>query len=137
MKLISLFSLLILQFAYSYSFCQEKDSAGIYVAGAPFYMTTWARITCEKFGSSHAPWMKYRHILNQDTLVLLDTFLKKIKYQRKNNEIDVRAKMVYVRSKGRTSICMNLNDIMINGRLIERNEPFVDFLISLSPYNNL
>ena len=130
-----LFLLLVLQLACNYSFCQVKDSTGVYVMGAPFDMMTFARITCEKFGSTQPPWMKYRHVIHQDTLAMLDSFLKKVKYKRRNNEIDVRAKMLYIKAdKVRTFICMNDNDIMINGRLIEQNDPFITFLRSLTPY---
>ena len=135
MKVSLLFFLLIFQFAYNYSFCQDKDSTGVYVMGAPFTMLTWAAIPCERFGSDHAPWMKYRHIIHQDTLAMLDSFLGNVKYAKKHNAIDVRAKMIYIKAdKVRTFICMNQNDIMINGRLIKRDEQFIAFLRELTPY---
>jgi len=131
---LKLFFLIIFQFAYHYSFCQGKDSTGVYVMGAPFDMMAWARISCEKFGSTQPPWMKYSHVIHKDTLAILDSFLEKVKYV-KHNEIDVRAKMIYIRAdKLRTIICMNDNDIMINGRLIKRDEKFIAFLRSLTPY---
>jgi hypothetical protein len=134
MKVSVLFFLLIFQFTYNYSFCQEKDSTGVYVTGASFDMMTWAAIPCEKFGSDHAPWLKYSHVTHKDTLAMLDSFLGKVEYVS-HYEIDVRAKMIYIKAdKVRTVICMNDGGIMINGRLIKRDERFIAFLRGLTPY---
>lgn len=127
-----IFALLLIA---KYSFCQEKDSAGIYVAGTEWNMLSMVAIPCEKFDAGHLPNLKYRHFLHKDTLTMLDSFLKKVKYKRRNNDLDVRAKLVYFKSdKLRTAICMTEIDVMVDGRLIKRNDEFVAFLKRLTPY---
>jgi hypothetical protein len=78
--------------------------------------------------------MKFRKITNKDSLSMLDSFLEKIKYKKKNNEIDVRARISYIKvDKEQITICLNSNDAIINGRLIKRNDLFISFLMSMMP----
>lgn len=127
--------LIVLQFMLNEKiFCQQIDSNGIYVKNLGFDVLTFAAITCDKFVSYQHPGLKFRHIINKDSLAMLDSFLGKVKFKKKNKEIDVRAQIKYKKDdKIIVTICFDSVNAMINGRLIKRNDQFVAFLISLMP----
>lgn len=115
-------------------FCQQIDSSGVYVKNLGFDVLAFAAISCEKFASYQHPAIKFRQIKNKDSLVMLDSLLGKIKFKRKNKEIDVRAEIKYMKiDKTIVTICLDSNDAMVNGRLIKRNELFLLFLMSMMP----
>jgi hypothetical protein len=79
------------------SFAQQKDSSGIFVANIEFDMLTMVAVKCEGFASSMPKIMKHRHIDKKGSLAMLDSFLEKVKFQKKNNEIDVRGQVYYIK----------------------------------------
>ena len=58
-------------------------------------------------------------------------FLQGIKYIKKNREIDVRAKFIFLENNTPVIICTDGFEIQVNGRLIKRNEKFTNFLKNL------
>jgi hypothetical protein len=133
MKII--FILIVLQIMRNESaFCQGMDSSIVHVKSLGFDMLITVAISCDKFASFHHPSAKVRQIINKDSLAMLDSFLGKIKFKRRNNEIDVRAQMKYMRNdKTMVTICLDSNDAVVNGKLIKRNELFISFLMSMMP----
>jgi len=133
MKIKPLLFFLFLKFTFfNYSFSQEVSESGIYIMSVDFGTRTIYSISCEKFTTSFAGRMKLRLINNEDSLKILDSFLEKIKYKRKKDGVDVRAKINYIKPDDtRISICTNGYDVMVNGRLIKHNAKFVDFLKSM------
>jgi hypothetical protein len=65
------------------SFAQQKDSSGIFVANIEFDMLTMVAVKCEGFASSMPKIMKHRHIDKKGSLAMLDSFLEKVKFQKK------------------------------------------------------
>ena len=136
MKMKVFLILFLLQGIYNENvFCQEVDSNGVRVMSLGFDELTWAAISCEKFATlEHHPNMKFRKITNKDSLFMLDSFLGKVKFKKKNRELDVRAQIKYeMNNKTIVTICLDSIDAMINGKLIKRNDPFVAFLFSMMP----
>ena len=114
------------------SFAQQQDSSGVFVSNIPFDLESPISIECDGFASINHPLMKRRHIENQDSLALLDSFLAKVKYKRRNDDIDTRGHVLYIKpGVAPVSICLNYWDIIVNGRLLRHNDKFLEFLKSM------
>ena len=117
----------------SYSFSQNSDSSGIYVMNVEFNLMTMVQVKCEGFANRFPTMMQQRHTANKDSMAILDSFLKKVKYQKRNREIDVRGQVYYIKpGHAPVTICMNDYYIMVNGRLTKENEKFIAFLKSMT-----
>jgi vancomycin resistance protein YoaR len=99
----------------------------------PMNLMTMIRVECEDFAYSFPTIMKHRHIDNKDSLAMLDSFLKKVKFKKRNDGIDVRGQINYYKPGLATArVCFSNFHVLINGRLIKENEKFIDFLISMT-----
>jgi len=128
-----LFFVFFTTFFCTYSFSQGPSKDSLYVESVDFKTLTFARISCGDFATNFKNRIKFKIINNVDTTVMLDSFLNKVKYARTSSDIDVRAKFVYDKRNGiKITVCTNGNDVLVDGRLIRRNNKFVDFLRSLT-----
>jgi|SRR5882724_2919282 len=120
----------ILFFVNSFSQDQPKDT--LYIESVDYSILTNSSISCERFATNFKNAINFKAISNPDTLLMLDSFLDKLKYVRKNREIDVRAKLIYERKdKSDITICTNGYEVLVEGRLIKHNNRFIDFLREL------
>jgi hypothetical protein len=56
-----------------------------------------------------------------------------MRFKRRNSGVDTRAKIIYASAGDSSIICLNLFDVIVNGKMVTRNKNFVDFLKSLIP----
>ena len=126
--------LLVLQaFFCTYTFAQSRLQDTLYVESAPFNSTSIVQISYPRFEEDFCNNIKFKIVVNEDTLSNLNLFISKARYKRTNNGIDVRAKFIYIKKDGtKTEICMSKFYIMIDGRLVKGNTRFFNFLKRLT-----
>ncbi len=133
-KTMKLFSILPL-FMISFSLCshaQDKHDDYILALSVDFNMLTQMRITCDNFATAFKSTLQINEIRNSDSLKMFSSFFQKIKYVKKNREIDVRCKILYESNNvDKIIVCYNGQLISINGRLIKKNKKFGEFINSL------
>jgi len=116
----------------SYSFANSFYKDTLYAKSVDFNILTNYQITCGNFEKNFNQRIKSRIIDSAEITSLLDSYLSKIKYARKNREIDVRAKFIYKKEDHHVSeIRTDGNEILINGRLIKQDDKFAQFLRKL------
>jgi hypothetical protein len=117
-------------------FAQDHSKDTLYVESVDFNILTYSSISCGNFTSNFRERISFRVIANKDTTAKLDSFLSKIKYARRDMDVDVRAKLIFERGdQSRVTICTNGYDILIDNRLIKHNSKFADFLGALTMQN--
>ena len=111
----------------------QKISDTLFVKNVDFKILTFSSVSCEDFAASFAGRIKFRTIVDKDTIAIFDSFLEKIKYAKKNRSVDIRANLLFKRGdKRQTTICTNGYDVVVDGRLIKTNNEFADFLTILT-----
>jgi len=132
MKIIFFLSALFCIILSTSCFSQGIGQKRISVASTDFSTLTNVRVTCSEFENSFTGRIKVKEIDNMDTIQRLDFFLEKLRYVKRNEDIDARAKFVYEKGNGeKVKICISKFDIVVDGRLIKTNENFLGFLRSL------
>lgn len=117
---------------YIFSFSQGYLKDTLFVESVSFNATTIIRVTCPEFEQNFEKSIKIKILTNKDSLFNLDSFLNGVHYEKRNSEIDVRAKFIYVRKDcTRREICMSKFDIVVDGRLVRRNRRFWAYLKSM------
>ena len=130
--------LLLLSFVFhiivcNCSFAQEHTKDTLYVENVDFNILTFSSIPCGSFATNFKDRIKFRAISDRGTIAMLDSFLNKVRYARKDRDVDVRAKFIYEKeNKNKITICTNGNEVLVEGRLIRHNSKFVDFLRGLT-----
>lgn len=128
--LLSFFFCVILS---NFSFSQDVYRERIYLESTDFDVYTNVRVSCAEFEKDFAGRIKVKDIEDVDTIQRLNVFLQKIKYSRKGEDIDTRAKFVYDKGNGeKIRICMSKFDIVVDGRLVKHNVKFFSFLRRLT-----
>lgn len=88
---------------------------------------------CVNFEDNFKNQIKLNVITSKDTLSILDSFLQKVRYTNKTNDIDVRAKFIYHKGDGTTcKICMSKFYIQVDDRQIKYNKDLFAFLKGLA-----
>lgn len=65
---------------------------------------------------------------------MLEQFIKKIKFSKKQTNLDVRAKLIYRNKPGYdVVICTDGFNIQLNGTLVKRNKYLLKFILSMIP----
>ena len=114
-------------------FAQDHSKDTLYVESVDFNILTYSSISCGNFASNFRERIRFRVIANKDTTAIFDSFLSKIKYARRDMDVDVRAKFVFERGdQSKVTICTNGYDILIDNRLIRHNSKFAEFLTALT-----
>jgi hypothetical protein len=109
---------------------QSKDT--LYVESVSFNIMTFSSISCGNFATNFQDRIKLRIISNKDTISMLDSFLDKVVYAKKNNDVDVRAKFSFEReNKSEIIICSSGYEVLVDGRLVKHNNKFTSFLKAL------
>jgi hypothetical protein len=110
------------------SFSQSGDKKQILTSSVDFRILTFSSVSCENFEPGFQSRLTKRVIIAQDTVALLEAFLKRIKYEKKNRDVNVRAKIIYDAHISKIEICFSGYYIAINGRLTKKNQDFTRFL---------
>jgi hypothetical protein len=114
------------------SFSQANKKDTLYVERIDQNILTVCRISCSHFATSFSSIIKFSTITNNDTINILKSYIGNIKYTKKYNEVDVRAKYIYESKEGSNiEICTDGYQILIEGRAIKPNDKFSAFLKSL------
>jgi hypothetical protein len=109
----------------------SKDT--LYVESVAFNILTFSSITCGEFATNFKDRIKFRAITNKDTIRILDSFLSKVRYPKKDRDLNVRAKFIFEKGdKSTITICTNGYEILVDERLIRHNSRFADFLRALT-----
>jgi hypothetical protein len=112
---------------------QVIGKKALYIESANFGTLTSIAITCQEFEVSFAGRIAATEVESVDTIKMLDSFLQSVRYSKKSDDIDVRAKIIYDKGNGeRVRICISKFDIMIDGRLVKYNNKFYNFLRGLT-----
>lgn len=123
---------------FNFSYGQQGNKQSIVIESINFYTKTIAAISCNNFESELGPMITRNLVTAKDSMTKLENFIANVKYLRDNEPLDARAKFIYVSKAGKKiSICMNLFDICVQGRKIEQDTAFFNFLKSLVPKNQL
>lgn len=113
---------------------QTENKQAILVLSTHFYKSTIISITCEAFVASIEGQLKMKEICAEDSIEMLEQFLKEIKFSKKLTNIDTRAKLFFKSISGhKFEICTDGVNISIDGRLIKRNNTFLKFVLSMIP----
>jgi hypothetical protein len=123
----------ILPFLFSiffvYSFGQAPGNDTVYVESVDFQILTFSRISCENFTTGFRDRIQLRTIVDKDTIAMLNLFIDKAKYAKRDRGVDVRAKFIFEKEdKRQVTICTDGYTIEIDNRLIKYNSKFADFL---------
>jgi hypothetical protein len=120
------------------SLAQRNNVGSIYISSVNLYTRTDSDVKCEEFERGFRSIVIRKLINDGDSVAMVDAFLKSIKYANQNRQLDVRAKFTYTSGGNKVvTICMNLQGIQVNGKLIEDNPEFRNYLKSLLPPNQL
>jgi hypothetical protein len=115
------------------SFAQRQKTDTLYIESVNFRTETGASVSCINFEESFENRIKVAILTSNDTLNILDSFLSRVKYPDKYEDVDVRAKFIYKKQSGTMQrICMSKFDIVVDGRLIEYDKSFFSFLKGLA-----
>jgi len=112
---------------------QSPKPDTLYIESVNFRSETAASIDCVNFEHNFENRIQFAVLTNRDSLDILETFLGRIKYSHKVEDIDVRAKFLYKKRNGTTlRICMSKFEIMVDGQLIKYDNRFYSFLKGLT-----
>ncbi len=115
------------------SFGQASQKDTLYVESVDFKILTFSSISCGNFATNFRERIKFRTIVDKDTIAILDSFISKARYTKRDRDVDVRAKFIFEKGdKRQVTICTNGYDILIDNRLIKGNSKFSDFLKMLT-----
>lgn len=123
--------LVILHFFLSTCLAQEDKKAYILVSSVDLYINTSSRVSCENFETVFGKMTRLSLVTQSDSLMLFSSFIRKIKYAKRNRQIDVRCKYFYKSENNDAIVCTNGLSIIVNGKLIKRNKKFLSLLNSL------
>ncbi|MBS1598416.1 MAG: hypothetical protein JST75_09320 [Bacteroidetes bacterium] len=134
-KCLKSFCLFHIAVLTSFLLCaQSTPRKPIIVLSSNFYMTTFASIPCENFGTTFKTRVRTKQVRSKDTIERLDKFLDTIKISKENWSMNTRGKFLFVNKSGKqVTICIDLVRIKVDGNLIEPNAEFMRFLRSMIP----
>lgn len=120
------------------SFTQIKDDSTILINSLNFRATTTISVPCENFEMQFRNRISINKVTARDSITLMNKFIKTLRFSKKDENVDVRAKMVYkIGDTPETIICMDGYAILVNGKLIKRNKAFSKFILSMIPKEQL
>jgi len=120
------------------SFGQEHLTDTLYVESVDFNILTFSSISCGDFATNFKERISFRTIVDRDTIEEIDSFLHKVRYPKRDRDVDIRAKFIFERmGKSTITICTNGYDILVDNRIIKRNGKFADFLKNLTQKHKL
>lgn len=115
------------------SFAQSQKTDTLYIESVNFRTETGASVSCINFEESFGNRIKFAILTSKETLSILDSFLGRVKYPDKYEDVDVRAKFICKKQNGTIQrVCMSKFDIVVDGRLIEYDKQFFSFLKGLA-----
>ena len=110
----------------------QKSKDTLYAESVSFTTESIISISCPDFEENFDKYIKFNLVTGKDTLAILDSFLRKVRYAKKDHNVDVRAKFIYHKEDGtQHKICMSRFYILIDGRLIKDDKRFFSFLKAL------
>ena len=133
MKTLYFLFTLFLFISFHRSFGQQQLTDTLYVESVDFNILTFSSISCGNFATNFKDRMRFRTIADKDTIKTLDSFLSKVRYLKKDIDVDVRAKFIFEKGdKSTITICTNGYEIEVDNRRIKHNSKFADFLRNLA-----
>jgi hypothetical protein len=134
MKKKSAYLIILLFLLFSNLNAQVVSNNTLYIGSVNLYTTTSEDVACEDFYQSFGSRIIIRKIESNDTIQIIDSFLKKVKFRKKPINMDVRAKMTYRNINGNEyTICFDMFWVSVNGGQAKRNKSFLAFLKSCLP----
>ncbi len=105
---------------------------GNYILGMnPNHDTSFA-VGCTNFAKVYEKYLIVNYVTNRDSLNTFSSFVKKVKFQRKDKYFNVKYQIIYIVGNRNTiSVCSDGHDILINERFIKYNKNFLAFLNSI------
>lgn len=104
----------------------------LYIKSVNFSLLTDSRWDCEEFKKSKSNLIKSQVVTREDSLLLLDSFIRESSYLKKDDEIDTRAQFSYEKNSDMTiTICINRFDVLVDGKKVKNNAGFLAFLKSM------
>ena len=114
------------------AYTQNNKSGYIFALSVDLYINTSSRVSCDNFATVFEKILTANKISQNDSINMFLTFVRNVKYSRKNRGVDVRSKFIFESDTGsKTIVCSNEHFIIVNGRLIKQNKKFSEFLNSL------
>ena len=123
-----------------FSFGQTKGKESILIQSINFYTTTIISVPCESFATQFKDNLRINEIYAEDSIAILDQFIKKIKFSKNRNagSVNTRAKLIYKNKNGKEIIiCVDRFNAIIDGHLAKKNKLFLKFILSLIPEEQL
>ena len=74
---------------------QDHSKDTLYVESVAFNILTFSSISCGNFATNFKERIRFRTITDKDTIRMLESFLSKVRYPKKDRDIDVRAKFIF------------------------------------------
>lgn len=130
------FSLIFILLFSIFSFGQPIEKESILILSVNFHTTTIVSVPCENFTIQFDGQIKINKVNAKDSIAILDKFLKSIRFIKNGREIniDTRAKIIYKNKLDKeVTICTDGFNLLISGRVVKRNKPFIKFILSLIP----
>lgn len=113
-------------------FSQENNKNYILAMSVDLYMNTSSRVACDNYATVFEKVFTINVVSQSDSIAMFSTFVRNVKYSKRNRGIDVRCKFVYdIDDKHRTTVCTDGRNILVNGKLIKKNKRFIGFLNSI------
>jgi hypothetical protein len=133
MKILGLLITLFFSVSCYSSFGQEHVIDTLYVESVDFNILTFSSVSCGSFATNFKERIRFRTILDKDTIGVIDSFLREVRYSKRDRDVDVRAKFIFERiDKSTITICTNGYEILVDNRLIKLNSKFAVFLKNLT-----
>jgi hypothetical protein len=134
MKIKSIQLTIVLFLIFSNLNAQLVNNHTLNIGSVNIYTTAFTAVSCGDFYQNFGSQIIVRKIESNDTMQIIDSFVKKVKFRKKPINMDVRAKMVYHDIDGKEYIiCFDMFWVRVNGWQVKRNKTFLTFLKSCLP----
>ena len=130
-----LISIILINFCFGSSSGQSLDNhnEGNCLLGmsVELYLNTSSSVPCDLFATKFKSTLKINCVFDKDSIKTFLTFLKHIKYVKRNKKLDTRAKFLLTVNGKDFVACTDGRNILIDDRLIKKNKKFIKFLYSI------
>jgi hypothetical protein len=118
-------------------FAQENLDRTIISYSVNFYALTTFAVRCDRFQQAFNGRIDTIYVRAADSIHRLDLMLEKVKFKHSKRALDTRASIIFTTSSGmKLTICMDLWNIAVNGKIISSFPELDKFLRSLVPKKN-
>ena len=130
-----LISIILINFCFGSSSGQSLDNHNkencLLGMSVELYLNTSSAVPCDLFATKFKSTLKINCVFDKDSIKTFLTFLKHVKYVKRNKELDTRAKFLLTVNGKDIVACTDGRNILIDDRLIKKNKKFIKFLYSI------